>query len=143
MIGHVLLHRYVINVYVNHPVRGTGSSPLTDSWSIKTYGLLHRVPNLATPLQISWCKTVNTWQIFTIWIRWHRSSTSLTFTLYTCSIILDARIHKVDELRQRIQTAYGMNLISMLLTGRSSSGAPPKSLRRGQRWPLWVQTLKT
>jgi len=27
--------------------------------------IVHRVPKLATPLQISWCKIVNTWQIFT------------------------------------------------------------------------------
>jgi len=26
---------------------------------------IHSVPKLATPLQISWCKIVNTWQIFT------------------------------------------------------------------------------
>jgi len=26
---------------------------------------IHRVPKLATPLQISWCKIVNTGQIFT------------------------------------------------------------------------------
>jgi len=26
---------------------------------------IHHVPKLATPLQISWCKIVNTWQIFT------------------------------------------------------------------------------
>jgi len=42
---------------------------------------------------------------------------------------------------------YGMNLTSVLLTRQSSSGAPNassyKSLRWGQRWPLWAQTLKT
>jgi len=27
--------------------------------------IVHRVPKLATPLQISWCKIVDTWQIFT------------------------------------------------------------------------------
>jgi len=46
-----------------------------------------------------------------------------------------------------ISRLYGMNLTSVLLTRWSSSGAPNassyKSLRWGQRWPLWAQTLKT
>ena len=29
-----------------------------------TYTYIHRIPKLATPLQISWCKSVNTRQIF-------------------------------------------------------------------------------
>ena len=44
--------------------------------------------------------------------------------------------------RQSLQT-NGMNLTSVLLTRRPSSGSPAYSLRRGQRWPLWAQTLKT
>jgi len=46
-----------------------------------------------------------------------------------------------------VSRLYGLNLTSVLLTRRSSSGAPNasscKSLRWGQRWPLWAQTLKT
>jgi len=34
-----------------------------NQWSLDCY--IHHVPKLATPLQISWCKIVNTWQIFT------------------------------------------------------------------------------
>jgi len=42
---------------------------------IKFTLVLHRVPKLATPLQISWCKIVNTWQIFTKCYKhsWRRS----------------------------------------------------------------------
>jgi len=46
-----------------------------------------------------------------------------------------------------VSRVYGMNLISVLLTRWSSSGAPNassyKSLLWGQRWRLWAQTLKT
>jgi len=51
--------------------------------------LLHHVPKLVTPLQISWCKIVNTWQIFFYKI-WNILNRSLKIVLKVATFGLDA-----------------------------------------------------
>jgi len=98
---------------------------------------IHRVPKLATPLASN---TLNS--VWSSWIstKYHTLHyLNINYCNYTpyrvCSMWrhYDVRVCKL----------YGMNLTIVLLTRRSNSGAPPKSLRRGQRWSLWAQTLKT
>jgi len=53
---------------------------------------LHWVPKLATPLQISWCKSVNTWQIYTKCETFMETiilNLSLTFVLKVATFGLD------------------------------------------------------
>jgi len=57
---------------------------------------------------------------------------------YKVWLVLQEQVYKVMSCTS-VSRLYGMNLTSVLLTRRSSSGGvahPPKSLCRGQRWPL-------
>jgi len=104
---------------------------------------LHRVPKLATPLlqtrliqfkvhgfqrNIAHCTTLALPTVEGKCTRWRSTM------LMSCASV--SRVQNAwewwDELDQRN------------MSRRSSSGAPAsKSLRRGQRWPLRAQTLKT
>jgi len=85
-----------------------------------------------------------------------RHSGRLTFQIWIRLIIKSGRYFRSKCTRWRsmmlmscasVSRLYGINLTSVLLTRRSSRGAPNassyKSLHWGQRWPLWAQTLKT
>jgi len=53
------------------------------------------------------------------------------------------KVNDVDELRQRIQSPDCMRWTwpAYYWQGDQTVAHPPKSLRRGQRWPLRAQTL--
>ena len=54
------------------------------------------------------------------------------------------KVNDVHELRQRIRSPDAWDeLDQRIKQGDQAVARPPKSLRRGQRWPLWAQTLKT
>jgi len=169
---------------------------------IHTY--IHCVPKLATPLQISWCKIDNTWQIFTkcetfmetiilkeellpdmrdiseycisfsrivrplivrrkqlIFFQLKHQLSSrqhsgrLAVRIWIRLIIKSSRYFRSKCTRWRSTMLVSCASVTDCMgwtwpaspayywQGDQAVAHPPKSLRRGQRWPLWAPTSKT
>ena len=128
-------------------VYGTGIQPLPAERPVinvlqisirpTCYHNVHRVPKLATPLASN---TLNS-----VWSSWvstkYRILHCLSIT-YCREQVYKVKVNDVDELRQRMDR-IGWTWSAYHWQGDQAVAYPPKSLRRGQRWPLWAQTLKT
>ena len=87
---------------------------------------VHCIPKLATPLA---SKTLNL--VRSSWISTKYRTLHYFDVTYSRQQVYKVKVNDVDELRRRIQSpdcmpcmGHGMNLTSVFLTRRSSSGAP-------------------
>jgi len=104
---------------------------------------LHRVPKLVTPLASN---TLNS-----VWSSWISTKyrTLHYHNITCCHTYYDARTlsyHVLSVTSLWHQSLFGMKLTTWpayYWQGDQAVAHPPKSLCRGQRWPLWAQTLKT
>jgi len=103
---------------------------------------LHSVPKLTTPLASNTLNSVWSSWISTKYCTLHYHNITYCHTYYDAHT-LPCVLSVMSLWRQSL---FGMNLTTWpayYWQGDQAVGHPPKSLRRGQRWPLWAQTLKT
>jgi len=101
--------------------------------------VIHRVPKLVTPLASN---TLNF-----DWISWistkYRTLHYLNITY--CHTCYDVRILLcvLSVTHYDVRVCMGWTCPAYYWQGDKAVAHPPKSLRQGQRWPLWAQILKT